>query len=242
MNLAGLSNDFGQPDKAVGPVTTHIRAFILDRNPVLSQCVSSSLSAFQPLECHAAAFDPVEPPTVDDGETGSVLVFDPAQISCGLDVYLAMIATSHNVKTVAYSFDTSDAAVNQALDAGIDCYASKEQDLSVLYLAIATAAHGGQFLCPTIAQSFQRVRSAPAPDKDADTDPKSQLSARELSVLTALASGLSQKQTAFELQLSDKTVSTYKTRAMRKLGLTDRASIVQFAMSQNLIATTAAAF
>lgn len=240
MNLAGLSQDFDQPDKAIGPVTTHIRAYILDRNPVLSQCVSNSLSTFRPLECQAVAFDPVEPPAIDDGETGRVLVFDPAQISCDLDVYLSMIPTTHNVKTVAYSFDTSDVAVNQALDAGIDCYASKEQDLSVLYLAIATAAHGGRFLCPTVAQGFQRVRSAPS--RDLETDPKSQLSARELSVLTALASGLSQKQTAFELQLSDKTVSTYKTRAMRKLGLTDRASIVQFAMSQNLIATTAAAY
>ncbi len=235
MNLAGLPSEFRQPEAPVGPGGAPVLAYIVDRNPVLSECVSTSLSTYEPLRCHALAYDPIAPPMDMMPVPGGVLVFDPAQISSPLPEYLGLIDQSDTLNTVAYSFDTSDIAVNAALDAGVDCYASKEQDLSILFLAIATAAHGGRFLCPNIAQSFQRVRTQPCAGVTPEEDPKSMLSARELAVITALASGLSQKQTAFKLRLSDKTVSTYKSRAMRKLGLTDRASIVQFAMAQNLI-------
>ena len=236
MNLAGLTTEFSYPEAVVTPSAHHITALILDRNPVLSQCVSSSLSAFQSLDCKAVLFDATSPPVISLDTGADVLVFDPAQIGRPLDTYLADLGDMGHLHTVAYSFDTSDATVNRVLDAGVDCYASKEQDLLVLYLAIATAARGGQFLCPTIAKGFHRVRDAAAPAKVAEAAPKAVLSTRELSVLSALASGLSQKQTAFKLDLSDKTISTYKSRAMRKLGLTDRASIVQFAIEQNLIA------
>ena len=236
MNLAGLTTEFSYPDAVVTPSAHHISALILDRNPVLSQCVSSSLSAFQSLDCKALQFDASTPPTVELDAAADVFVFDPAQIGRPLDAYLADFGDARGLRTVAYSFDTTDATVNKVLDAGVDCYASKEQDLLVLYLAIATAARGGQFLCPTIAKGFHRIPETAAPALTDEADPKAVLSTRELAVLSALASGLSQKQTAFKLDLSDKTVSTYKSRAMRKLGLTDRASIVQFAMEQNLIA------
>ncbi len=237
MNLACLPIDFEPTDHKVAPGRGPIVACIIDRNPVLSKCVSASLSAFQPLECHAEEFDPTK--ISEDVERGdqTVVVFDPAQIDGSARDYLGSIADREDVFSVAYSFDTSNETVNDVLDAGVDCFASKEQDLSILYLAIVTAAYGGRFLCPIIAQKFQRVHSGVVAPSQQQTDPKALLSARELAVLTALASGLSQKQTGFKLDLSDKTVSTYKSRAMRKLNLTDRASLMRFAVAQNLIAT-----
>lgn len=237
MNLACLPIDFEPTDHKVAPGRAPIVTCIIDRNPVLSKCVSASLSAFQPLECRAEGFDPTRVPVDVERGDQTVVVFDPAQIDGSARDYLGSISERDDVFSVAYSFDTSNERVNAVLDAGVDCFASKEQDLSILYLAIVTAAYGGRFLCPIIAQKFQRVHggaSAPAHEND---DPKAVLSARELAVLTALSSGLSQKQTGFKLDLSDKTVSTYKSRAMRKLKLTDRASMMRFAVEQNLIAS-----
>ena len=235
MNLAGLPQNFNTPAGAVDPAVHPIVAHIQDRNPVLSQCVSLSLSAFPMLECHAAAFDSVALCGTSDPGDGSVFVFDPAQITRPMEEFLGDVKQDGPHKTVAYSFDTSNEVVNSALDAGVDCYASKEQDLFVLYLAIATAAQGGRFLCPKVANGFTRHCKADPVRETVREDPKDLLSSRELAVIKALASGLSQKQTAFELDLSEKTISTYKSRAMRKLGLTDRASLVRFAMEAQLL-------
>lgn len=223
-----------------GGADTSISAYIIDKNPVLAQCVGASLSDMPGMRCQAASFSPEGvPEDVVAGDGDRVLIFDPAHLSVSPEIFVEQAKSRSRSFFVSYSFDTSNEAVNAALDAGIDCIASKEESLAVLYLAIATASHGGRFLCPTTTRGFHRIhRDAVAEPQPDPQNRKAQLSTRELAVLTALARGLSQKQTAFELSLSDKTVSTYKTRAMRKLGLMDRAAIVEFAVSQNLIPNT----
>lgn len=59
-----------------------------------------------------------------------------------------------------------------------------------------------------------------------------QLSEREREVIKSIAHGYSNKQIAIRLLVSVKTVETYKSRAMEKLGLYDRTDIVRFAVGQ----------
>ena len=59
------------------------------------------------------------------------------------------------------------------------------------------------------------------------------LSDRETEVLRLIAQGHSNKEIAAQLDISAKTVETYKTRSMRKLGLRGRADIVRYAVSQS---------
>jgi len=230
MNFAATLNEFDIASSQQLGQAVPLTAFIVDRNPVLSQCISSFLRNAQHLECKALEFDRSRLP-VDQMEDGGVVVFDPTQIDEDVGTYLADLTRSDRHFTVAYSFDTSHERVLAAFEAGVNCYASKEQNLSILYLAIAAAGHGGRFLCPSIDLDITAAGAAD-PHKP---DPKDLLSERELAVVAGLASGLSQKQVAYNLQLSDKTVSTYKSRATRKLGLTDRASLVEFAIENNMM-------
>jgi DNA-binding NarL/FixJ family response regulator len=58
------------------------------------------------------------------------------------------------------------------------------------------------------------------------------LTDREASVLRYLARGLTTKEIAARLELSSKTIETYKSRAAEKLNLNTRADIVRFASAQ----------
>ena len=61
------------------------------------------------------------------------------------------------------------------------------------------------------------------------------LSSREEEVLKRFARGHASKQIAFDLEISSKTVDTYKSRAVQKLGLKDRSEIVEYAVENNWI-------
>jgi DNA-binding NarL/FixJ family response regulator len=70
------------------------------------------------------------------------------------------------------------------------------------------------------------------------TTPYEQLSAREHQVFTLLVDGLRGKEIADRLDLSPKTVGTYRAKLMRKLNIHDVAGLVKFAIRKKLIATS----
>jgi DNA-binding NarL/FixJ family response regulator len=67
-----------------------------------------------------------------------------------------------------------------------------------------------------------------------DIDPVELLSKREFEVLSLIASGQAYKEIAGKLNLSPKTVSTYRTRILEKLNLTSTAQLLRFAYEHNI--------
>ena len=92
------------------------------------------------------------------------------------------------------------------------------------------------YLDPLIAGKVvdRVVHAAPlVPERQA-----AMLSEREFEVLQQVAQGYSSKEIATKLNLSSKTVETYKARAMEKLGLNGRAAIVRYAIAQGWLQQT----
>lgn len=69
----------------------------------------------------------------------------------------------------------------------------------------------------------------------AESDPLSSLSSRELQVFNLLVAGVRAKEIAARLNLSPKTVDTYRSSLMRKLDIFDVAGLVRFAIQNNLL-------
>jgi DNA-binding NarL/FixJ family response regulator len=69
----------------------------------------------------------------------------------------------------------------------------------------------------------------------APEDPLARLSSRERQVLQMVAEGHTSNKIAVTLSLSPKTVDTYRSRLMQKLGLPDLASLIKFAIQQGVI-------
>lgn len=102
-----------------------------------------------------------------------------------------------------------------AIEAGACGYLLKDVDAEEVGAAIRAAARGESPLDPRVARTVLDERLAPS-------QARSELSPRELEVLTLLVAGLPNKVIARRLQISEKTVKAHLTSVFRQLGVTDR--------------------
>ena len=121
--------------------------------------------------------------------------------------------------------------LKQAMAAGVRGYVLKRSAAENLVDAIRTVRRGEFYVDPSLANGVQETvatRSERAPQAAGSVG----LTEREASVLKYSARGLTTKEIAARLELSGKTVETYKSRAAEKLNLRTRAEIVRFASAQ----------
>jgi DNA-binding NarL/FixJ family response regulator len=127
------------------------------------------------------------------------------------------------VRTVLLTVHEDLAYVRHGLHAGASGYVLKRAAAEELVDALRIVASGGTYLDRSL-RDFLRPRASrrglPAPE----------LSGREQEVLRWIALGHSNKEIASRLQISAKSVDTYKSRSMRKLGLKSRAETIQYAL------------
>jgi DNA-binding NarL/FixJ family response regulator len=119
------------------------------------------------------------------------------------------------------------------LEAGGSGYVSKRSADEELIEAIRTVARGDVFLYPDAAKLLlQGFRGKAPPGAE---EPITRLSDRELEVLSFTAEGFSAAEIGKKLSISPKTVDTYRSRIMEKLGLHHRSELVRFALQQGLL-------
>jgi two-component system, NarL family, response regulator NreC len=108
----------------------------------------------------------------------------------------------------------------QALRAGARAYVLKEAEPAELLQAFRTAVAGGNYLHP-------RLGAVMAAENGADTDEVA-LSERESEVITLIADGFTNPEIAEQLKVAERTVKTYRARAIEKLGISSRAEITAY--------------
>lgn len=118
----------------------------------------------------------------------------------------------------------------RAFKAGAAGYLTKDNDSGMLLTAIRKVAAGRRFVDPVLVDEL--VFANVLADEQA---PQERLSDREFEILVMIARGEALNDIANKLCLSAKTVSTYKTRAQQKLGLTNHTELVRYALDHNLI-------
>ena len=134
-----------------------------------------------------------------------------------------------NIAIVTLTRHADDAYVQELLRAGVSGYVLKQSAPSELLQAIRAAAAGGQYLDSTLTA---RVTALVLGRANRLNKAAATLTDRESDVLRLIACGYSNKEIAGQLSLSVKTIEAHKANAMRKLGLTGRIGIVQYAMLQ----------
>lgn len=118
----------------------------------------------------------------------------------------------------------------RVLKAGGAGYMNKESAGEELAAAIRKVVTGGKYVSAALAERLA-VELAP----EAQKPPHETLSDREYRVMWMLASGKPINRIAKEMFLSPSTVSTYRVRILRKLGLSSNAELVQYAVRHQLI-------
>jgi len=132
------------------------------------------------------------------------------------------------IKMLALTRHTEKAYLQQMLEAGASGYVLKQAAANELISAVRTVARGGTYLDPSIAGKLierSTRRSHPAGTDQILTD-------REREVVRMITLGHTNKEIGATLGISVKTVESHKTKIMQKLGISSRAELVRFAMSE----------
>ncbi|HVM48890.1 MAG TPA: response regulator transcription factor [Candidatus Acidoferrum sp.] len=141
------------------------------------------------------------------------------------------LRTEHpDLKVVALTVHEDASYLLQLCKAGAAGYVLKRSAGDDLIKAIRRVAQGENYFDATLATRALAARPADRPGKEGFRP--AELSEREREILTLLAWGYSNKEIANHLQLSVKTVETYRLRVGEKLGLRSRTEMVQYALRQ----------
>lgn len=118
----------------------------------------------------------------------------------------------------------------RALRAGASGYLTKSAAPEQLVSAITKILRGGRYISESLAE-----RLAADVGGAASSTPHERLSDREFDVMRGIASGRSVSEIAAQMHLSVKTVSTYRTRLLEKMGMTTNAELTRYALEAGLV-------
>ncbi len=135
-----------------------------------------------------------------------------------------------DIKVLALSVHEDTGYLRNLLEAGASGYVLKRSAADTLIQAIRMVADGGIYLDPAIAGKV--VGSLIRKSAVMGNPIAAELSERETDVVRLIAQGYSNKEIATQLNLSVKTVETYKARAMEKIGLDSRVALVRYALQR----------
>lgn len=172
----------------------------------------------------AAALDCLRHETID------VVVLDIAlPDGSGLMLLPLIKAEFPRCRVLIMSGYTEVQFVRAAIDAGADGYLDKGVGMPALSDAIHQVAAGSKYWSTSIAAGLAEAgRLKPT------TLFAAALSTRESQILTLIAGGRTLTEIGRMLDLSVKTVSTYRTRIMRKAGLSNNAELILFGVGQRM--------
>jgi len=147
----------------------------------------------------------------------------------GLELLKMIRSEEIPVKVIVLTIERGPDMINAFIEAGADGYVTKESTTAEIVEAIRTVCSGNKYLDKSlVGMIFNRYK---APEKTSVFD---DLSDRELQILYYVSKGLSNKETADELYLSEKTVKNNLTRIFKKLEVKDRVHAAVFAVTQNI--------
>lgn len=129
---------------------------------------------------------------------------------------------------VVSAFNEEEFAL-RALKLGASGYVSKQAAPDLLAVAVRKALSGGRYISAAVAE-----RLAEAAADGSSLTPHENLSLREMQVFQMIARGKTIKEIAAELDLSEKTIATYRHRISEKLGLGTNVELTRYAMQHGL--------
>ena len=145
----------------------------------------------------------------------------------GLEVIRRVRQAKSETKLLVLSISRDESVIRELFRSGANGYILKDGPARHLFDAINYIQDGGQYLTPLI-------RRESIDTKREKKDSLSLLSKREYEVFSFLVDGMRPKDIAKMLEISPKTVDTYRANIMRKLEVDGIAGLVRFAIQRNL--------
>lgn len=148
----------------------------------------------------------------------------------GLELARKAFQQTPALKILIFSGDSDRASVDEALKMGVHGYLLKTSNPAELTAAIQAIRSGRLYFCSEVTtgilEDYRHTLAEP---------PKPALAERDLTLLRLIAGGRRNKEIASELGLSAKSIETYRSRLMKKLGAKTAADLVRYALREGII-------
>lgn len=149
----------------------------------------------------------------------------------GIEATRRITTENPRIKVLVLTTFEADNHVIQALKAGASGYVLKDSQPSAIVSSILAVVAGERVMASAVANRvLEMLTGATTPKEFYDG-----LTAREVEILKMLATGMANKQIAFKLKISDKTVRNHVSNMYEKLNIFDRSQAVLYAVRKGLV-------
>ncbi len=208
-----------------------MRVLILDDHPLLRHAVKGIIHDSFPVAV------PIEAATAEDAmrivnrEPVALAVLDiMLPDHSGLTVLRKIKQLNPQTKCLILTVRDEPWNVRLAMAHGASGYVNKGLPVDDIHKAIQTVMSGGRYVPNDVTGLFPSDSGGPATSWQWPP-----LSVREIEVLTSLGKGRTVSQTAKQLKLSVKTISTYRTRLLEKLHVQTTADLIRYAVDHGFV-------
>jgi DNA-binding NarL/FixJ family response regulator len=148
----------------------------------------------------------------------------------GLEVLQSIKSLWPSTNVMMLSMHPQEQYAIRALKLGASAYLTKDTASEELLLAIRKVSEGGKYISQSLAENFALLMN-----KDAQKQKHDLLSSREFEIMIKIANGKPLLEIANELFISNKTVSTYRSRIMEKMELSKNTELTRYCIENSLI-------
>ena len=149
----------------------------------------------------------------------------------GIEATRQIVAQLPETKVLMLTTFEADNHVIQALKAGARGYVLKDSPAAAIVSSIVAVVSGESVMAGAVANRvLEMLTGASTPKEFYDG-----LTAREVEILKLMATGMANKQIAFRLKISEKTVRNHVSNMYEKLGIYDRSQAVLYAVRKGLV-------
>jgi DNA-binding NarL/FixJ family response regulator len=216
-------------------LTKRLRLLLVDDHALVREGLRALLTSDSRFEVVGEASEGETALSAADSLHPDIVVMDVSLPGLnGVQATRQIKARHPNMRVVALTVHEEGGYLRSLLDAGASAYVLKRSASHELVRALQVVGEGGTYLDPGMAGQLvgRLVRNVP------QVGAAPGLSDRETEVVKLVARGYSNKEVAAKLDVSVKTVETYRYRAIEKLGLRGRADLVRYAIEQRWLDET----
>jgi DNA-binding NarL/FixJ family response regulator len=212
-----------------------IRVLVSDDHAIIREGLRVMLGNQPDMEVVGIASNGYEAIRLVDQKEPDVVVMDISMPELnGIEAISQMLPRHPNIKVIVLSIHETKPYVYRALKTGAKGYLIKETAGLEVVDAVREVYKGERYLSQRISDLVTDV-SFRSLDGSKEVSPLEQLSPREREILQLVAEGKTSQEIGERLSISSKSVDTYRSRLMRKIGVKDVAGLVKFAIQHGVI-------
>lgn len=200
---------------------TAVKIAVVDDHPLFREGVTRSFSEIEDFEIVGEGGSRDDAIRIAREFCPDVMLIDISMPGSGLETITDALEYCPTLKIVMLTVSEASDDITKALKLGAKGYVLKGIGSRGLAEVVRTIAAGGSYVSPALSAQLIAGLSASAEAVE-QPDPMAELTDREQEVLTLVASGLSNKRVARELDLHEKTVKHHMTRIFSKLKVSNR--------------------